>query len=99
MSSPKDKLSRLAADRPSEWKTKAQYRRENRRWLKKAAAIAEQVLDALKTKNIPQKELAERMSFSSEQISKIVKGQENLTLEMIAKLEVALDIRITFAFL
>ena len=99
MSNLKDKLSRLAADRPSDWKAKAQYRRENRQWLKKAAAIAEQVLDALTTKNITQKELAERMSFSSEQISKIVKGQENLTLEMIAKLEVALDIRITFAFL
>lgn len=95
----KGKLLRLASDQPSEWKTKAQYRRENRLWLKKAAAIAEQVLDALKTKDLSQKELAERMSISPEQIDNILKGQENLTLEIIAKLEIALDIRITFAFL
>ena len=91
------KLSRLAADQPSEWKTIAQYRRANRQWLKKAAAIAEQVLDALKAKNITRKELAERISISPEQIDNILKGQENLTLEIIAKLEIALDIRITFA--
>ena len=94
MNNLKEKLSSLAADRPSEWKTKAQNRHENREWLKKSAAIAVRVLDALKAQNLSQKELAERMNISPQQISKIVKGQENLTLETISNLEIALGIQI-----
>jgi ribosome-binding protein aMBF1 (putative translation factor) len=94
MNNLKDKLSTLVSDQPSDWKAKAKYRRENREWLKKSAAIAVRVLDALKTQNLSQKELAERMNISPQQISKIVKGQENLTLETISNLEVALGIQI-----
>ncbi len=94
MNNLKEKLSELASDQSSDWKAKAKYRRENREWLKKSAAIAIRVLDALKEQNISQRELAERMNISPQQISKIVKGQENLTLETISNLEVALGIRI-----
>src|ERR1700720_4716950 len=88
------KLPTLVSDRPSDWKAKAKFRRDNRDWLKKSAAIAVRVLDALKAQNLSQKELAERMSISPQQISKIVKGQENLTLETISNLEIALGIQI-----
>lgn len=94
MNNLKGKLSRLASDQPSDWMAKAKHRRENREWLKKSAAIAVQVLDALKAQNLSQKELAGRMSISPQQISKIVKGQENLTLETITNLEIALGIQI-----
>jgi len=94
MNNLKEKLSNLASDQPSEWKAKTKYRRENREWLKKSAAIAVRVLDALKAQNLSQKELAERMNISPQQISKIVKGQENLTLETISNLEIALGIQI-----
>jgi ribosome-binding protein aMBF1 (putative translation factor) len=94
MNNLKEKLSSLASEQPSEWKAKAKYRRENREWLKKSAAIAVQVLDALKAQNLSQKDLAERLNISPQQISKIVKGQENMTLETISNLEVALGIQI-----
>jgi len=94
MNNLKEKLSNLASGQPSDWKTKAKYRRENREWLKKSAAIAVRVLDALKAQNLSQKALAERMNISPQQISKIVKGQENLTLETISNLEIALGIQI-----
>src|SRR5580658_1595865 len=94
MNNLKEKLSKLSSNQSSEWKAKAQYRRENREWLRKSAAIAIRVLDTLKALNLSQKELAERMNISPQQISKIVKGQENLTLETISKLEIALGIQI-----
>jgi len=94
MNNLKEKLSTLVSDQPSDWKAKAKYRRDNRDWLKKSAAIAVRVLDALKAQNLSQKELAERMDISPQQISKIVKGQENLTLETISNLEIALGIQI-----
>jgi ribosome-binding protein aMBF1 (putative translation factor) len=94
MNTLKEKLSKLTSDQPSDWKAKAQYRRENREWLKKSATIAIKVLDALKEQNLSQKELAERMNVSPQQINKIVKGMENLTLETITNLELALGIKI-----
>jgi ribosome-binding protein aMBF1 (putative translation factor) len=94
MNNLKEKLSRLVSDQPSDWKAKAKFRRDNRDWLKKSAAIAIRVLDALKAQNLSQKVLAERMSISPQQISKIVKGQENMTLETISNLEIALGIQI-----
>ena len=94
MNNLKEKLSNLASDQPSDWKDKAKYRHENREWLKKSAAIAVRVLDALKAQDLSQKELAQRMNISPQQISKIVKGQENLTLETISNLEIALGIQI-----
>ena len=94
MNNLKEKLSALAADQPSDWKAKAQYRRENREWLKKSAAIAVRVLEALKAQKLSQKELAQRMNISPQQINKIVQGQENLTLETITNLEMALGIQI-----
>lgn len=45
-----------------------------------------------KRKNIPQKELAEKMNCSLEFIETILKGSENLTLETICKLEKVLGI-------
>ena len=90
----KEKLSRLASEQSSDWKAKAQFRRDNSKWLKKSATIAIKVLDALKTQCLSQKELAERMKISPQQISKIVKGHENLTLETISNLEMALGIQI-----
>jgi len=90
----KEKLSKLTSDQSSTWKAKVKYRRENREWLKKSAAIAVRVLDALTEQNLSQKELAERMNISPQQISKIVKGHENLTLETISNLELALGIQI-----
>jgi ribosome-binding protein aMBF1 (putative translation factor) len=94
MNNLKEKLSNLASDRPSDWKAKTKYRRENREWLRKSAAIAVQILDALKAQDLSQKDLAERMNVSPQQVNKIVKGKENLTLETISNLEIALGIQI-----
>jgi ribosome-binding protein aMBF1 (putative translation factor) len=89
-----DKLSKLATAKPSDWKAQAKYRRDNREWLRWSAAIAVKVLDALKAQGLTQKDLAERMDVSPQQISKIVGGQENLTLQTIFQLESILGIHI-----
>ena len=93
-----EKLTSLASDQTSDWKAGAQYR-GNRDWLKKSADIAIFVLEAMKAKNLSQKDLAEKLNVSPQQISKIVEGQENLTLETITNLEKALGIRITISTL
>ena len=89
-----DKLFSLASDQPSAWRPKAEFRRKNRQWLNKSAGIAQLVLTELKSKDLSQSELGERMRASQKQISNIVKGRENLTLETISRLEIAFGIEI-----
>lgn len=88
------KLAKIASGKASNWMEQAQFRRENKTWLKKSAIIALKVLRALKAQGLSQKDLAEKMSVSPQQINKIVKGHENLTLETITNLEKALGILI-----
>lgn len=77
------------------WLKDAKYRRANRDWLRKSQSIALRILDVLDEKDMQQKELADAMEVSPQQISKIVKGKQNLTLETIAKLEAVLGTTLT----
>lgn len=88
-----DKLNKISTP-DTIWRKDATYRQENRDWLQKSAKIALIVLRALKDKSINQKDLALLMGVKPQQINKIVKGKENLTLETICKLENALNVKI-----
>jgi len=70
-------------------------KRLNKTWLNYSGKIALRVLSAIE--DIPgmnQRKLAELMGVTPQHISKIVKGQENLTLETIGKLSEALQIEL-----
>ncbi len=95
METPGEKLARLAKDSPpSKWKENALYRKENRRWLDKSVDIALIILDVMDEKAITKYELAQRLKLSYQEMTKILKGQENLTLETISNLEIVLGIKI-----
>jgi transcriptional regulator with XRE-family HTH domain len=87
-----EKLAEITAKELSGWLDDAKYRIENADWLKLSQAIALRILRTLRAKNISQKELAEKISVSPQQVNKIVKGKENLTLETISKLQTALGV-------
>lgn len=63
-------------------------------WTFRSSAIAERILMALKARKMMQKELADLIGFRPQQISRILRGNVNLTIKTIAKLEVALGIRL-----
>lgn len=94
MSDIRKKIEEIAVDDTGSWLEKARYRRQNRDWLRKSQRIAIRVLSVLRDKGIQQKELAEAMDVSPQQISKIVKGKENLTIKTISKLESVLGIQL-----
>jgi len=90
----KERIDRVAGGRPSTWMAEALWFEENKRWLDRSAEIALCVLTALQEKHMAQKDLAAVMGVSSQYVSKILKGTENLTLETISKLEHALGVNI-----
>ena len=77
-----------------QWKEREDYKKANRSWLKKSVDVALCVLDVLDKKKMSQSELAEKLKVSRQQVSKILKGQENLTLETITKLESVLGMEL-----
>ena len=72
---------------PSKWREEAQWRRENREWLRYSQRIALLLLSYMKREHLTQAAIAEQLGCSQQYVSKILKGTENLTIETIAKIE------------
>ena len=84
----------LVSQEKSGWLEKAKWSEDNSAWLEKSALIAIKILRAIKDQGSSQKKLAEKLEVSAQYINKIVKGNENLSLETISKLEIALGIQL-----
>jgi transcriptional regulator with XRE-family HTH domain len=82
----------------SKYLQNAKFRIENKKWLSYSSNIALRVLAALEeSEEMTQKTLAEKVGVSPQYINKVLKGQENLSLQTIAKLSEALNMElITF---
>lgn len=83
-------LNSLAEERSEKSLEQVTKRKENREYLRISKRIALNIHYYLREKHISQKELSERMGVSAAYIGKLMKGGENLTLETICKLQVAL---------
>lgn len=78
-------------NKKASWVKDAQYRIKNRKWLQYSSNIARRIIAAMKTQGIQQNQLAEKIQVRPQYISRIVKGQENLSLATIAKIAEALN--------
>lgn len=94
MSEKRRTVQELANGKTSSWIADATFRRHNK-WLSYSSEIALRILAAIEDKkDFSQSRLAELLNVSPQQISKIVKGKENLTLETIYNLAKALDVEL-----
>lgn len=76
---------------PSKWRESAEWRKANKQWLRKSQKIALAILNCMDIIDMNQKQLADKMDVSSQYVSKILKGSENLSLETISKIESVLN--------
>ena len=79
---------------PSKWRADAQWRRENEFWLTYSRHITLKVLRGMDEQSVTQAELARRMGCTQQYVSNLLKGSSNMTLETIARLEIALNLDI-----
>jgi len=89
-----DYLSRNQGETPSLWREEAEWRRDNAAWLRYSQHIAVLLLSYMKKENLTQQGMADRLHCTQQYVSKILKRKENLTLEMIANIEQALNIQL-----
>lgn len=88
------KLNAHGSDTPSKWRERAEWRAANKSWLRYSQNIAMLMLDKMEETGLTQKAVADRMGCSQQYISRILKGQENLSIETISKIEDALGLEI-----
>lgn len=96
MSKATEIIESVASSQPSGWSKDAAWRNENRDWFKKSFQIAVKILREIRRQKsingMTQKSLAEAIGVTPQYINKVVKGQENLTLSTIRKIEAVLGI-------
>ncbi len=86
------KLDAITSEVKSTWKEEADYRAENKVWLRKSQQIALRILRVLREKEWSQKDLANKLGVKPQVVNKWVKGQENFTLETLSRIEIELGI-------
>jgi len=96
MGSAHERIKNIAASEISQWRDEANNRKINSDWRDYSFRIAMRILREIRNQNaqhgMTQKRLAHLMGVSPQYINKVVKGEENLTLETISKIEKVLNI-------
>lgn len=77
---------------PSKWREAAEWRRKNEKWLKYARVITMKTMQAMDKQSVTQSILSKRMGCSQQYVSNLLKGNSNMTLETISRIETALNI-------
>jgi ribosome-binding protein aMBF1 (putative translation factor) len=85
-------LKKLTANNASTWLTEATANQIKTEAAIKAMQIAIHIGNQLEAKGISQKTLAAKLQVSPQYISRLLKGKQNLSLETITALELALHI-------
>lgn len=91
-----ERLSRFQTSAPSVWTEEENSRRRAKAegWLQYSRRIAIKMALAMKRQNLTRQDVANRMGCSPQYVSRLLKGEENLSLETICKLENTLNIPI-----
>lgn len=89
-----ERLKKFESPTPSKWREEAQWRRANRSWLRRSQAVAMKMLDKMEQMGWTQQQVADKLGCTQQYVSRMVKGSENLTMEMLSKIEDDLDIRV-----
>lgn len=88
------KLEQFQSSTPSHWREKSVCRHRNKTWLRHSQNIAVKMLNKMEELHLNQTQLAELMGCSQQYISKVLRGQENLSIETMSKIEQVLNIQI-----
>lgn len=91
-----ERLSRYQSDTPSVWleEEKKRHKAKAEGWLQYSRRIAIKIALAMKQQNLTRQDVADKMGCSPQYVSRLLKGEENLSLETICKLEEALNVSI-----
>lgn len=89
-----DFLKKHESNVPSKFQENAEWRRENREWLKWSRNVALSLIDYMEINGINRNGLAERLGVTPQYVSKMLSGKVNFSFKSIADIENKLNIRL-----
>ena len=89
-----DVLKEYSYGEPGTWKHQAQTEMEDWNWKQYSYMIAIKARSQMARRQMTQKQLAEAMGCSQQYVSLLLRGNLNMTLETIARLEEALQFKL-----
>ncbi len=89
-----ERLRRFESKTSSRWREQAEWRRANKTWLRRSQIVAMRILDKMQEQNWTQAKVAGLLGCTQQYVSRIVKGNENLSLEMLCRIEDALSVEV-----
>lgn len=89
-----NKFRELAKPADSKYVEEALYIKENEDWIMFMIDLVVNARVAMKERKISQAKLAETLGVSPGEISKLLSGKENLTIQTIKKLEKAIGVKL-----
>ena len=89
-----DVLKEYSYGEPGGWKRQAQAEMEDWSWKQYSYMIAIKARNQMSRRQMTQKQLAEAMGCSQQYVSLLLRGDLNMTLETIARLEKALQFKL-----
>ena len=89
-----ERLRKYESPTPSRWREEAEWRRANKAWLRRSQMLAMKILDRMDEMKWTQQKVADLLSCSQQYVSRIVKGSENLSLEMLSRIEDELGVEV-----
>lgn len=94
----KEKFSTLVSNEKTDTLDRNRQKIKNRAMLRESQQIAIKILTKLEELGWSQKDLAKEMDVSPQQVTKIVSGKENLTIESQIKLQSILNIPVLASY-
>lgn len=82
-----EKLDAIAEPRSQKALDAAEARKKNKEWLRMSQKIALTILCYLRDENMTRLQFAEKLGVTPTYVGRILKGQENLTLSTICRLQ------------
>jgi plasmid maintenance system antidote protein VapI len=95
----KENFLKLVSEKKSNTLENIRDRKKNRAMLRESQSIAFKVLLRLEDLKWTQKKLAEKLEVTPQQVTKIISGKENLTLETLVKLQNVLEIALLVTYI
>ena len=89
-----DFLKQHESKTPSRFQENAEWRRENREWLKWSRDVDMSLVDYLEPNEINRNGLAERLGVTPQYVSKMLSGKVNFSFKSIAEIENKLSIKL-----
>lgn len=89
-----DFLKQHGSKTTSRFQENAEWRRENREWLKWSRDVALSLVDYMEINGINRNGLAERLGITPQYVSKMLSGKVNFSFKSIAEIENKLSIKL-----